>query len=54
MFSSELSYSGLVILEYRESKDSVVPTDWMVFASLRLESYPADGLTDIRKDMLGK
>ena len=54
MFSSEYSYSGLVILDYRESKDSVLPTDWMVFASLRLESYPMDGWTDTRKETFGK
>ena len=43
MFLSEYSYSGLVILDYRESKNSLVPIDWMVFAYLRLESYPTDG-----------
>ena len=32
-----IEFSGLVILDYREIKDSVLPTDWMVFISLRLE-----------------
>ena len=52
MFLSEKSYSGLVLLEYRDSKDSVLPADWMVFATL--ESYPMDGWTDTRIETLGK
>ena len=52
MFSSEQSFSSLVILDYREIKDSVVHTCWMVFAPLRLESYPTDRRTHIQT--LGK
>ena len=36
MFSSEESYSGLVTLDYRESKISVLQICWMV-------SYSTDG-----------
>ena len=32
MFSSEQNCLGLVSLDYRESKDSVLQTCWMVFA----------------------
>ena len=46
MFSAEQSYSGLVVLDYRESKDPVLHTSWMVFAPLILESYPTDRRMD--------
>ena len=39
------SYSGLVILDYRESKDSVLQTCRMVVAPLTQESFPTDGRT---------
>ena len=45
MFSSEKSYSGLMVLDYRQSKDSVLQTGWIVFALLKMESYPTDGHT---------
>ena len=46
MFSSEQSDPRLVSLDYRESKDSVLQTCWMVFAPLGLESYSMDRQTD--------
>ena len=54
MFSSEQSYSGLVILDYRERKDSVLQTCWIVFAPLRLESYPTIGRTDVHTERRSK
>ena len=34
----------------QKNKDSLPRTCWVVFAPLRLESYPTDGRTDGRKD----
>ena len=37
-----------MILDDRDTEDLVIQTSWMIFASLRLESYPTDGHTDRR------
>ena len=50
MFFSEEGYPGLVIHDYRQSTDSVLQTCWMIFVTLRLESYPTDGRTDGHTD----
>lgn len=49
--NSKKSYSGLVSLFYRESKDSVLQTCWILLAPLRLESYPTDGQTNTQIDV---
>ena len=48
IFSSKQRYFGLVIHDNRESKTLVLQKSGMIFASLRLESYPTGGWTDTR------
>lgn len=52
MFSPNRPTMGLMILDYGDSKESVLLTYRMIFSycflhsSMRLESYPIDGLTN--------